>query len=375
MSSANNTIQIAALKKQIDFTKNQIIQRGLDIKVLKDNGQPVSKIVKKLMQRIDEMARLLKDIRIKNVTVNNSLLSGLSNEMKKLISEKEAEIASAEGLAAPPPLAPASVPALKLQPSSKQQSTNAFKESAASIKKINLLLGEVEAKANDKNKLSEVQSMIQTIEAEIAKTSESISKIDIGHYKSYVNGTTAEIVRATATKNALQRKVNLIKNGSASALASASASASASLLPLVSAAPAGPVAAPALPPLPPSGPAFFQNLTLAPTSASTSASQPSGPKSVSLHVPVSQGKQAVSASGKLEAGPAAGPKIVRLVRKRDENGTLTYTATIVQSSMSEQLPTNKRWITPGGVSVPALTVNPLFNPLSKGGRKRTHKRK
>jgi|UniRef100_A0A6C0BF75 hypothetical protein len=205
----------------------------------------------------------------------------------------------------------------QLNPSNKPKSYNAFNESAISIKKINLLLGEVEAKANDKNKLSEVQSMIQTIEAEIAKASESISKIDKIDYKSYVNGTTAEISRAIATKNALKRKVNSIKNGAASV-----------------------------------------------SQPSASASQPS----VSASQP--------SASDKPEAGSVT----VRLVRKITANRTPIYTATVVQSSMSGQLPTNttnKSWKTPGGILVQDFTRNPLYtgptNKLQGGRRKRTHK--
>jgi hypothetical protein len=48
-------------------------------------------------------------------------------------------------------------------------------------------------------------------------------------------------------------------------------------------------------------------------------------------------------------------KIVRLVRKRDENGILTYTAEYVETELR--------------------TVRPTNLPAKKGGRKRTHKRK
>jgi len=231
----------------------------------------------------------------------------------------------------------------QLNPSNKPKSYNAFNESAISIKKINLLLGEVEAKANDKNKLSEVQSMIQTIEAEIAKASESISKIDKIDYKSYVNGTTAEISRAIATKNALKRKVNSIKNGAAS-VSQPSASASQ---PSVS------VSQPSV-----SHPSVSQpSVSASVSQSSVSASQP-------------------SASDKPEAGSVT----VRLVRKITANRTPIYTATVVQSSMSGQLPTNttnKSWKTPGGILVQDFTRNPLYtgptNKLQGGRRKRTHK--
>jgi hypothetical protein len=266
-------------------------------------------------------------------------------------SPSAATVASAALAPAPAALAPAPAASAQVSSASKPELDKAVKDSERLMNEIFQFLVKIQEKANglksnNTNKLSEVQSMIQKLENDIQSVSELIVKI--GSYSPlHVNLYNRYILNVTAEKNLLQRKVNSIKNPAAAPVVApvvASGSAAAPAPAPVAAAPAPVAAAPA------------------PVAAASKSFVQSAP-------------QALSGSPQ-----PSGPKLVRLVRKRDADGTAIYTATIEQPSISGQLPTNisESWKTPGGKLIPTFVRNPLYkgspNNLKSGGRKRTHKR-